>query len=136
MQKTKRRKIDFSDIPELTAEDWKHARRVTPAETEMYRQAIERKLGTPRPARVGRPLKDPTEKFVPISWRTPPEVKKWLIDQARLAGIGKYQKFLSMLLRGMMRYEVVREKNGLSLRLPNSKKGILIASEPPRERKA
>ena len=54
---------------------------------------------------------------------------EWLVAQAQHAGLGKYQTFLSLLLRGMMRYEVVREKNGITLKLPNSKNVIVIASE-------
>jgi hypothetical protein len=129
MQNTKRRTNQTADIPELTDAELKRARRVTPKQTEAFRRAIEEKLGVSRPPRMGRPPKDPSEKYVPISWRTPPEVKKWLVTQARHAGVGKYQKFLSILLRGMMRYEVVREKNGITLRLPNSSHVIVIASE-------
>jgi len=129
MQKTKRRTSDTTDIPELTDAELKRARRVTPKETEAFRLAIEKKLGVSRPPRMGRPPKHPSEKYVPISWRTPPEVMEWLVTQARHAGVGKYQAFLSLLLRGMMRYEVVREKNGITLKLPNSDHVIVIASE-------
>ena len=122
-------------MPELTEADFKRSRRVTRAETEMFRQAIERKLGVSRPPRMGRPPKHPDEKFVPISWRTPPEIMDWLVDQARNAGVGGYQTFLSLLLRGMMRYKVVREKYGVTLTLPNSDHVIVIASgeSPGRE---
>lgn len=129
MQKTKRRTIETADVPELTDAELKRARRVTPKETEAFRRAIEEKLGVSRPPRMGRPPKHPSEKYVPISWRTPPEVMEWLIAQARHAGVRKYQTFLSLLLRGMMRYKVVREKNGLLLKLPNSDHAIVIASE-------
>jgi hypothetical protein len=125
MQKIKRPAID---IPELTDAELNRARRVTPKETEAFRRAVEEKLGVSRPPRMGRPPKDPAEKYVPISWRTPPEVKAWLVAQARHAGVGKYQKFLSILLRGMLRYEAVREKDGITLRLPNSDHVIVIAS--------
>ena len=131
MKKIKRRTDGPLDMPELTDAELKRARRLTPEETEAYRLAIEEKLGIPRPPRMGRPPKHPSEKFVPISWRTPPEIKEWLIAQAHNAGIGKYQKFLSILLRGLLRYKVVREKNGLTLRLPNSNHAIVIAF--PRE---
>lgn len=129
MQKNKRRTNGIADIPELTDAELKRARRVTPKETEAYRRAIENKLGVSRPPRMGRPPKHPSEKYVPISWRTPPEVMEWLVAQAHHAGLGKYQTFLSLLLRGMMRYEVVREKNGITLKLPNSEHVIVIASE-------
>lgn len=128
MPKTKRTH-DASDIPELTEAELKRARRVTPKETEAFRRALEEKLGVSRPPRMGRPPKHPAEKYVPISWRTPPEVMEWLVTQARHAGVGRYQTFLSLLLRGMMRYEVVREKNGITLKLPNCEHVIVIASE-------
>ena len=54
---------------------------------------------------------------------------EWLVEQAHHAGIQKYQTFLSLLLRGMMRFEAVREKNGITLKLPNSDQVIVIASE-------
>lgn len=116
-------------MPELTDAELKRGRRVTAKETETFRRAIEEKLGVSRPPRMGRPPKHPGEKYVPISWRTPPEIMEWLVAQAHLAGIGKYQTFLSLLLRGMMRYKVVREKNGITLKLPNSDHVIVIASE-------
>ena len=119
----------MADIPELTDAELKRARRVTPKETAAFRRAIEDKLGVSRPPRMGRPPKHPAEKYIPISWRTPPDVMEWLVSQARHAGLGKYQTFLSLLLRGMMRYEVVREKNGITLKLPNSEHVIVIASE-------
>ncbi len=129
MRKNKRRIDRNGDIPELTNAEMRRARRVTAKETETFRRAIEDKLGVSRPPRLGRPPKSPAEKYVPISWRTPPEVKEWLIEQAHHAGIKKYQKFLSLLLRGMMRYVAVREKKGLTLKLPNSAQVIVIASE-------
>ena len=134
MPKNKNAKVQ--DIPELTDAEFKRARRATPKKTEAFRRAIEEKLGVSRPPRIGRPPKHPGEKYVPISWRTPPEVMDWLIDQAHHAGVGKYQTFLSLLLRGMMRYEVVREKNGIVLKLPNSGHTIVIASEESLDRLA
>ena len=128
MPKT-RRTHDIGEIPELTHAELKRARRVTPKETEAFRRAVEEKLGVSRPPRIGRPPKHPSEKYVPISWRTPPEVMEWLVTQARQTGVGKYQTFLSLLLRGMMRFEVVREKNGITLKLPNSEHVIVIASQ-------
>ncbi len=136
MPKTKRRTNETTDIPELTHAEIKRARRVTPKETEAFRRAIEAKLGVSRPPRMGRPPKHPSEKFVPISWRTPPDVMEWLLAQARHAGIEKYQTFLSILLRGMMRYEAVREKNGITLKAPNSDHVIVIAFEESLNRAA
>lgn len=124
-----KKRIDFSDIPRLTVADLKHARRVTPEETEAFRRGIEKKLGISRPPRKGRPPKRDSEKYVHISWRTPPDVMDWLVAQARRAGVGGYQTFLSLLLRGMMRYEAVREKGGITLKLPDSNQVIVIASE-------
>lgn len=128
MQKVKRRPIDTTDIPELTDAEIKHARRVTPKETEAFRRAIEDKLGVSRLPRVGRPPKHPSEKYQSISWRIPPDEKAWLIAQAHNAGLVKYQTFLNVLLRGMMRYKAVREKNGIMLKVPNSNQVIVIAS--------
>lgn len=136
MQKTKRRGKETDDMLELTEADFKRARRVTPKETEGFRRAIEQKLGVSRPPRMGRPPKHPEEKCVPISWRTPPDVMDWLVTQAHEAGIKKYQTFLSLLLRGMTRYTAVREKNGITLKLPNSDQVIVIASEESLKRAA
>ena len=61
---------------------------------------------------------------------------EWLLAQARHAGIEKYQTFLSILLRGMMRYEAVREKNGITLKAPNSDHVIVIAFEESLNRAA
>src|ERR1700758_4430929 len=126
------RRIDTSDIPELTLADLKRARQAKPKETAALRKAIEEKLGEPRPPRMGRPPKKASEKYVHISWRTPPDVMEWLIAQARLTGVGKYQTFLSLLLRGLMRYEAARDKDGITLKLPDSKRGMVIAAEEPR----
>jgi hypothetical protein len=128
MRNTKRH-IDTSDIPELTVADLKRARRATPKETAAFRRGIEDKLDVSRPPRMGRPPKKTSEKYVHISWRTPPDVMDWLVAQARHTGVGKYQTFLSLLLRGMMRYEAAREKNEITLELPNSNEAIVIASE-------
>ena len=134
MRKTKKPATGTVDLPELTESELKRARRVTPMETAAFRRAIEKRLGISRPPRIGRPPKHPNEKCVPISWRTPPEVMEWLVAQAHHAGVGKYQTFLSLLLRGMMRYEAVREKNGITLKLPNSDHIIVIASEESLDR--
>ena len=131
MQKMKRRTSETTDVPELTDAELRRARRVTPNETKAFRQAIEEKLGVARLPRMGRPLKHPSEKYIPISWRIPPEVMEWLVTQSHHAGIEKYQTFLSLLLRGMIRYQVVREKNRITLKLPHSDQGIVIASEVP-----
>lgn len=136
MQKNNRRTNAIAAPPGLTDAELERARRVTPKETEAFRRAIEDKLGVSRPPRMGRPPKHPSERYVPISWRTPPEVMEWLVAQAHHAGLGKYQTFLSLLLRGMMRYEVVREKNGITLKLPNSENVIVIASEESLNRAA
>ncbi len=94
--KTKKNKIDFSDIPELTKEDWKYARRVTPEETEMFRRAIEKKLGVPRPSR-GRPPKDGLEKYQPIHVRIHPKALAWAKAEAKRRGIG-YQTVINQTL--------------------------------------
>ncbi|MBI3551557.1 MAG: hypothetical protein HY077_03500 [Elusimicrobia bacterium] len=133
MRNTKRSAEAAGKRPELTEEDFKRSRRFTSAEREVFRQAIERKLGVSRPPRIGRPPKKPDEKCVPISWRTPPDVMDWLNAQAHNAGVEKYQTFLSMLLKSLTRFEAVREKYGITLKLPNSEHSIVIASTGPFE---
>ena len=95
----KKEKIDFSDIPELTAADWKHARRITPAETEMFRKAIERKLGVHRRPRVGRPTKYPEGKLRSVTIRLHPRVIAWAKSEAKRLGIGYQAVINEALLR-------------------------------------
>ena len=73
------------------------ARRVSPAETEAARKAIERKLGTKRPKR-GRPPKG-EDKFQPISIRLHPDVLAWARAEARRRKVGYQTVINEALLR-------------------------------------
>lgn len=72
------------------------ARRVTEAETERFRKAIEQKLGTPRPKR-GRPPKSADTKFEPISIRLHPIALAWAKKEAKRRGVG-YQTVINEIL--------------------------------------
>jgi len=72
------------------------ARRVTPEETEMYRKAIERKLGVKLPKR-GRPPKTEEEKFIPISIRLHPDALDRVKKAAAREGVG-YQTIINRIL--------------------------------------
>ena len=71
------------------------ARRVTAAETEMARKAIEAATGVKRPKR-GRPPKG-EEKFQPISIRLHPDALAWARAEGRRRKIG-YQTVINEVL--------------------------------------
>ena len=73
------------------------ARRVSPAETEAARKAIELKLGAKRPKR-GRPPKG-KEKYQPISIRLHPDVLSWAKAEARRRKVGYQTVINEALLR-------------------------------------
>jgi uncharacterized protein (DUF4415 family) len=93
----RKEKIDFSDIPELTRNDFKRARRPTLEEIAANRQAIETKLGVRRPLRVGRPTKYPGGKLRSITIRLHPRVIAWAKNEAKRLGIG-YQAVINEAL--------------------------------------
>lgn len=70
-------------------------RQVTPEETEMFRKAIETKLGVKRPSR-GRPPKE-KDKYTPIAIRLHPKIIKWAKQEAKRRGIG-YQTVINEVL--------------------------------------
>jgi len=72
------------------------ARRVTPEETEMFRKAIEKKLGVKLPKR-GRPPKTEREKFIPISIRLHPDALDRVKKEAARQGVG-YQTIINRML--------------------------------------
>src|ERR1044072_6227733 len=74
--------------------DFKRSRRVTPRETEMFRKAIEKKLGIKRPPR-GRPPKK--NKYLPTSIRLHPLIIAWAKEQAKKRGVG-YQTIINETL--------------------------------------
>ena len=92
----KKRKIDFSDIPELTKEDFKRARRVTPEEHAGFRQAYINTYGKEPPMR-GRPAKAPHLKYRDIHLKLHPKVLNWARAEAKRRGIG-YQTLINEVL--------------------------------------
>jgi uncharacterized protein (DUF4415 family) len=72
------------------------ARRVTAKEVANARKAIEEKLGVNRPNR-GRPPKEVTEKFKPVSIRLHPKVLLWAKKEAKKRGVG-YQTIINEVL--------------------------------------
>lgn len=72
------------------------AKRVSPKETEMFRKAIEQKLGVKRPKR-GRPPKAADSKFAPISIRLHPLALAWAKKEAKKRGVG-YQTIINEIL--------------------------------------
>ena len=74
---------------------FERARRVTPAETEAFRKAMEAKLGTKRPRR-GRPPKG-DEKYQPVSIRLHPRVIAWAKREAKKRRLG-YQTIINEAL--------------------------------------
>lgn len=93
----RKEKIDFSDIPELTKEDFRRARRPTSHEIEANRKGIEAKLGVSRPRRVGRPTKYPGTKLRSVTIRLHPRVIAWAKTEAKRLGIG-YQAVINEAL--------------------------------------
>jgi len=101
--KTKKRteKLNLSDpdldIPPLTDEQLKSARHAAPEETEKYRHAIENTLGVPRPPRMGRPPKQPHEKYLPVYMKLHPRIVAWARLEAKRRGVG-YQTVINETL--------------------------------------
>ena len=75
---------------------FKSARRVTLAEVQSARKAIERKLGVKRPDR-GRPPKEAEVKYQPVSIRLHPKVLEWAKREAKKRGVG-YQTVINEVL--------------------------------------
>ena len=93
MKQPKDKDIDFSDIPELTAEDFKRARRVTPEEHAMFRQAYINTFGHPPPKR-GPIHKLPSERYVPTYIKLHPKVVEWARREGKRLGKG-YQTIIN-----------------------------------------
>jgi uncharacterized protein (DUF4415 family) len=94
----KRKKLDDLDIPPLTDEDFKRARRVTPAEHKMFRKALENTFGKKFPSRMGRPRKT-FGKYRSVTIRLHPYVLEWAQAEAKKRGVG-YQTFINQTLLG------------------------------------
>lgn len=73
------------------------ARRITPSEVESFRKGIEKIEGKKRPKRLGRPVKTPAEKYVPVSIRLHPQVLSWLKKESKKRDV-PYQTIINQLL--------------------------------------
>lgn len=72
------------------------ARRITTAEVNAARAAIERITGKKRPLR-GRPPKEKSEKYRVISIRLHPRIVHWAKGEAKRKGLG-YQTIINQVL--------------------------------------
>ena len=75
---------------------FERARRAKPEELEMYRKAIEEKLGVKRPLR-GRPPKQAGDLYRAISIRLDPRILKWAQAEAKRRRLG-YQTVINQAL--------------------------------------
>ena len=92
----KNKKIDYSDIPPLTTEDFKRGRRITPEERAKFAQAY-RNTFHKEPPRFDQPYKGADAKLKPISIRLHPSVLRWAKKEAHKQRI-RYQSFLNRFL--------------------------------------
>ncbi len=76
---------------------FERARRVTSAEVEAARKAIEKAEGVKRPKRTGRPPKKTTDKYVAVSIRLHPLVLSWARREAKKRGL-PYQSLINEVL--------------------------------------
>jgi len=92
----KTKKIDYSEIPRLTPQDFKRGRRLMAEERvrlgEAYRNTFRKE-----PPHFGRPLKYTGAKLQSISIRLHPNVLRWARKEAHKQHKG-YQSFLSEFL--------------------------------------
>jgi uncharacterized protein (DUF4415 family) len=75
---------------------FERARRVTPEENQKFREAIASQFGGESRKR-GRPAKEETEKYEPISIRFHPKVLSWAKEEAKKRGVG-YQTVINEAL--------------------------------------
>jgi uncharacterized protein (DUF4415 family) len=73
------------------------ARRITPAEVEDFRRAIEATTGRKRRRRPGRPPKSAATKYRPIAIRLHPQVIAWAKKEGKRRGVG-YQTVINDVL--------------------------------------
>jgi hypothetical protein len=91
-----RKKIDYSDIPPLSAEDFKRARRLTSGERAKFNRAYHNTFHT-APPRIGRPFKYPEARLKPVSIRLHPHILTWARKEAHKQNMG-YQGFINEFL--------------------------------------
>jgi len=92
----KNKEIDYSEIPRLTAQDFKRGRKLTPQERTKFAKAY-RNTFHKEPPRSGRPFKYADAKLVSISIRLHPAVLLWAKREASKKHVG-YQSFLNNYL--------------------------------------
>lgn len=78
--------------------NFKNARRITPEERLMFREAFKNTFGHYPPKR-GRPTKSPADKYASVNIRLHPSALKWARAQAKRRGIG-YQTVINETLLG------------------------------------
>jgi uncharacterized protein (DUF4415 family) len=77
--------------------DFSKARRITPAEVEANRKAIEAHTGKPRRKRPGPAPTPAADRHQPVSIRLHPAVMKWARKEADKRGVG-YQTVINETL--------------------------------------
>ncbi len=77
--------------------NFKKARRITRAEVESARKAIEKKLGVKLAPKKGRPPNSESGRAEAISIRLSPEVMAWAKREAKKRGVG-YQTVINQAL--------------------------------------
>jgi len=93
MHTRKEKPIDFSDIPEWSAEDFKRARRAAPEERARFHAAYLQTFGR-RPPKRGPLGKHPAERYVPTYIKLHPKIIQWARREAKRRGLG-YQTIIN-----------------------------------------
>lgn len=91
----KKKQIEDDDL-EVPEFDFSRARRITPEEVQMYRQAFKNTFGYWPPAR-GRPPKKSHLKYQDIHIKLHPVALKWAKSRAKKQGVG-YQTVINEVL--------------------------------------
>ncbi len=92
----KRQKESAKDMKKESEFPFERAKRVTPEESQKFREAISEQFGIKLKKR-GRPVKNEDEKYEPISIRLHPKVLAWAKEEAQKRGIG-YQTVINEVL--------------------------------------
>ncbi len=92
----KRQKESGRDMKKESGFPFERARRVTPEESQKFREAISEQFGMKLRKR-GRPVKNEDEKYEPISIRLHPKILAWAKEEAQKRGIG-YQTVINEVL--------------------------------------
>ena len=92
----KRQKESESDMKKESEFPFERARRVTPEESQKFREAISEQFDIKLRKR-GRPAKNEDEKYEPISIGLHPKVLAWAKEEAQKRGIG-YQTVINEAL--------------------------------------